>query len=339
MEVNIKALNKKVINIACLCLLLSVLNAHGAERVNVRFDVINRTTDPSGERSHATRKIRNWRDLGFKNEPFGSIAEAQAFVDQIFDQGLAYRVAQEIIAQLGGLGSSRLWNVYMRSYNLLFPYSDGYREIVEKSNARLPRSGVICDLGAGAGSFSTALLFESPARNIVAVDWSQSSLDIARRKLSILAREAMEQRFQIIRHDLNDIESLRMGNVDAFLISNVLFNIAPGPRLKVLRFVYEHLPMGGLLFLNEPNLQIAPSVEREREFHKLIVRSAFENGSLFTDLDIAIWSGVVRSAIVDKLSYALRPDEWVELVQSAGFKLVDRSESFYGRSLTLTFEK
>lgn len=116
---------------------------------------------------------------------------------------------------------------------LLFP--------VGKLEALCPTSGTIVDLGCGNGFFSRELAWRAPGRRVVGYDW-----DAAR--LHTIATSPLPDNLSF--HAANIQRAVREAvDADHFLISDVLYLLAPAVQDDILKTCYQRLPSAGTLIL------------------------------------------------------------------------------------------
>jgi len=110
-----------------------------------------------------------------------------------FDDLVARRVRGEPVAQL--IGRKCFWSLELRiTPDVLIPRADT-ELLVERALAVLPSDAPIrvVDLGTGSGAIALAIASERPLADIVAVDSSVASLDVARSNAQSLGLSARVQ--------------------------------------------------------------------------------------------------------------------------------------------------
>ncbi|MFO7291169.1 MAG: class I SAM-dependent methyltransferase [Planifilum fulgidum] len=120
---------------------------------------------------------------------------------------------------------------------------------------RLRPHAAVLDLGIGSGKVEERLLPLRPNVRVVGVDASAAMLSLAKQRLK-------EAQFRLIRHDLNDIESLSLPSapLQAVIIVQTLHHLPHPKQREVYRFVHRHLEPGGLfLFMDRVRLPAAPT--------------------------------------------------------------------------------
>ena len=223
------------------------------------------------------------------------------------------------------LQSEAFWSRLAESYDTLYAFSDGHRELFEKIDEALPKKEVtILDIGGGTLNVSTYLSLRSPERTIVAIDLSAKALSIGAKKLALVGTAALHQAAQISVFD----PAFAHNSADGAVMFDVLFTMKN--KKAALEKVYANLRGGATLVLIDP----LPRVRSQEVLKGLLTEmalSAVANHSPMNDFDLAL----LAVASLHRMNRVrgngggasfMGPDRMERLVKEAGFH-VDSSES------------
>ncbi|MBW3624241.1 MAG: class I SAM-dependent methyltransferase, partial [Armatimonadetes bacterium] len=106
----------------------------------------------------------------------------------------------------------------------------------------------ILDLGIGSGRVAEMILQRLPAAHLVGVDHSPAMLALARERLAPFAG-----RFEVVEHDLSDLQTLRLPEREYPVAISVqtLHHLEPEANRQALRWLSHCLPDGGLFLTLE----------------------------------------------------------------------------------------
>jgi SAM-dependent methyltransferase len=160
---------------------------------------------------------------------------------------------------------------------------------------RVPRHGLVVDLGCGHGVFDLALALESPGRRIVGVDPALHKVSLARSA----TRAGMAVRFLQGDARANPVP----GPCQAILLLDVLYLLDRQEQARILHDCYARLVPGGTLLIKTMD---------DRPRWKAALNRAEE------------WMAVrlLGLTLADHASFTFRPlDEWAALCGTIGFEV------------------
>lgn len=244
---------------------------------------------------------------------------------------------RKLVDQLGGPEgtSPELWNLYFRSYDSIVGYSDGYMHSIRLAEQALPRSGLFVDYGAGTGNFSTAFMAASPKRRAFLIDVSSHGLSVAREKLSLVSPKS---RFQTLESSVTTPNSALIGKVRGGVMNNVLYSLSPEMKVAALKRIFHDLKSGGSVSLIDPK-PMTQTAEDLEAFLVEIGRSAARNGSPMTDYDVVLVTAINLFRLTARTPPFMSAEQLEQLARSVGFRVLERSDTYYGRTTYLKLQK
>ena len=171
--------------------------------------------------------------------------------------------------------------------------------------AVLPANGRILDVACGHGLLSFALVLDSPAREVLAIDHDASRVRMAQRaslRLPTGSRPVFE-----VGDVRKKLESVATGSVSAVAMIDTLHYFQPEVQRVLIRAAARVLPPGGILLVREIDDDAGIRAKLNRSYER-----------------VATGIGFTRS-VEHQLTFRGKAG-WMELLGSAGFKV--RSDPF-----------
>ena len=222
------------------------------------------------------------------------------------------------------LQDARLWDLYMRSYDLL-GFSDGYIELLFRASAALPDEGDVLDLGAGTGNFPAFFLHERPRLKATLIDKLGTGLELAKAKMEAFAYTP--DRYRIIAGDITDETVYPKGPFSAVILNNVLYTLPREQKLAVLKHAMARVPSGTPVLIGEPLVQ---GTAKTIAFFDANLVSAIEQGAPFTDHSVFAMLAVNAMILQAKVPrHFTNPEELIPLMTSLGLKLDHWDYSYF----------
>ncbi len=253
-------------------------------------------------------------------------------------------LSQEVSKVLSDLkiNPSRFWDTFLRVYDRVVPFCDGYKEIGSVANRILPLAGRIGDFGIGTANLATLLTVYSTDRQIVGIDSSPAGLSIARDKLtSVLSQiqsTSAPRHFELILGDVVQTH-LAPGSLDGAVMNNVLYSIADSQRFLVLKEIFEALKPGAYLVLNDPRALHQKDNSALGNFLTSVANSAAANNAPMSEYDFAFLSHINFQFLAGGATTFLSPDQLKEKAEQTGFIVESLHESYYGNGTLLILKK
>jgi len=228
------------------------------------------------------------------------------------------------------MGNS-LWNLYARFYDSTVLNFSAYGELlarIEKEINPLEKKKIL-NIGCGTANLEKSVRGQEQNFTWIGIDQSEEMLSIGQHKLGD------DSRFQLILHDMNDIESLQKGAFDFVLMVNSLY-VASYPQ-KILEYIYNNLSNGGKLIISNPKetssiIKMLDYERKKRGFLSLLIIVIKLFPSLVINLLIRLRAG--------KGSYHfLSKKEMQELIVKSGLSIVDVEDSYAGQSIFIIATK
>jgi SAM-dependent methyltransferase len=179
------------------------------------------------------------------------------------------------------------WGLYLSScYERLLAYVPEYWRLLTLGSGFLPASGEIAVLGTGPGSDAAVIMVKRPHRMVVGYDRSQIALDIAYGKFNGLGSSNLISpwQFRTVEADITELDAEDIW--DGVFMSNVLYSIPD--QESMLRAIAGAMKPGAIFVLNNPLNKMAISDASKIKTQWDILSSAYENGSVATELEYAI---------------------------------------------------
>lgn len=178
------------------------------------------------------------------------------------------------------------WSRYAISYDRLLVPFDDYNQLVDRVVRLVGPARRCVDLGAGTGNCALRMLDSDPAREVWAVDASDSMLRFLRKKLRSRSPQGSgyAERLITLRDDILSLRTLanKSETFDAAILVNVLY--AVHDPVACLRQAHRLLRPGGVLVVSTPHSEtdvdalfarMRVVLERKRVFSNL--RSNFDD--------------------------------------------------------------
>lgn len=219
------------------------------------------------------------------------------------------------------------WNTYALAYDSLRfvrPYHALHERVAGHLRHLDPKPVAILDAGCGTGSLLRRLREDHPASALYGVDWSDSMLNVARRKLAGC-------RIAFSKQDLNGELSFDDQTFDCVVSVNALYALK-NPAAALTEFHRLLKPGGHLLLVN--GICSDQSVVWRAHFEDLwdsggprdYAETLFHMPELFF---IAAINTFIARRVRDRVFHFLPPNELVKLVALADFEPLLLEESVY----------
>jgi ubiquinone/menaquinone biosynthesis C-methylase UbiE len=251
-------------------------------------------------------------------------------IDRAYELGVQFEhpnsaLNQEMgahISDLGGIGSPELWNKYFSAYDKVVGFARGFWELALATNEILPKSGKVADFGAGTGNLSTLLGLLQPERHIYALDFSETGLNLARRKFPLLpgynSSHFHAQIFDLLK------DSYPQDEYDGAVMNNVLYTFSPENKLAVLRNILRSLKPGAPFVLSDI---VNSTFEERKNFLRNTLLESLQAGAPVTEYDMALMGKINMSVLL--AGNLLSLEELSSLAQQAGFEVHGIYKSYY----------
>jgi 2-polyprenyl-3-methyl-5-hydroxy-6-metoxy-1,4-benzoquinol methylase len=114
-------------------------------------------------------------------------------------------------------------------------------------NDIIPREGVICDIGCGYGFLSAMLKLVSPSREIVALDYDEEKI--------MLARHAFLQ-VDGLKFEVADISKVELPKSDVFILNDVLHYLPENLQTLCIENCMKNLNQGGKIIIRDADTDL-----------------------------------------------------------------------------------
>lgn len=269
-------------------------------------------------------------------------ARVRAIVDAALDSRgqLINRLRQRASEGAG----SELMRQYFRAYHILI-YGSGYQEVVVKADRYLPNVGTILDLGSGPGLFASALLESSPDRRFILVDHAES-VPFARQNLALVAEEGSLNEHWFIGGYLGRMTQTTFPKAQAGLVNHVLYFLPRQHQRYLIKTLFDSVESGAVVVINEPMAPRAGTEQKRVNWFVEQVDIALTNGAPQTEQDLGLLAGLVfgRATAMSPASLGIEQpmwseEQWVSLVEDAGFHLESKDTTYDGYSIFMVLRK
>lgn len=281
-----------------------------------------------------------WSSKVLRSEGAVSPQRVEEIVDQLMkkDSPLSLEVS-DVFKKIQAEDASQIWNIYLKVYDKLMTFSDGYVEIFLRAHQHLVESGVIVDYGIGTGNGSAIISALGPKRQIIGIDGSQEGLEVTKRKFYALSKSEMKtSQPELIFRDLRE-GKLKSESVAGALMSNVLYALPGADQLPMLKKVFSELKPGGRLVLNDPRDFIQDDLGKLRTFLVDVASSAAKNNSPMTEFDVAFIGAVNLQFLIGGKTKFLSSSELQSLALQAGFQVEKIYDTYYDAGTMLILRK
>lgn len=283
-----------------------------------------------------------------RNAPPESIERVEQILDMLLvKNGPMQKDLEPVFARLKP-PSTAFWDAYLSVYDKMMPFSDGYVQIAAVADQFLQADagGKIVEYGMGTGNIAGLLLLMDSRREIEGMDFSPEGIAIAKQKFAAIVAALREGDVAIeprIKAEAKTIQesSYPANSVGNAVMSNVLYQIPPAERLKILMKIYEELRPCGRLILNDPvKAIIQKNPAKLRKFVGDVARSAFTNDAPLTEFDWAFIAALNFQHLMKDNPF-LDVEETLDLGRQAGFEVDPKLviETYNGGSRTYIFKK
>lgn len=241
------------------------------------------------------------------------------------------------------INGNQFWNKFLKAYDRVVPFCNGYLEIFQRAHQVLPMDGRIVDFGTGTGNGAALLLACSPDREVIGLDSSPDGLAIAKMKLAAIvaalsSAESSAHKFEVKFGDVAQ-SHLPPNSIDGAVMNNVLYSIADNKRLQTLKKIFDSLKSGAYLVLNDPRSLYQQDDPALGDFLVSVATSAAANRAPMTEYDFAFLSQINIQFLAGGSTTFLSPEQLKDLTERAGFVVESMEESYYRNGTLLVLKK
>jgi 1-acyl-sn-glycerol-3-phosphate acyltransferase len=114
-------------------------------------------------------------------------------------------------------------------------------------NDVIPRKGVICDIGCGYGFLSAMLKLVSPDREVIAMDYDEEKISLARET---------HKRIEGLTFELVDISTVELPKADVFILNDVLHYLPENLQTLCVENCIKNLNPGGQIIIRDADTDL-----------------------------------------------------------------------------------
>ena len=205
------------------------------------------------------------------------------------------------------------FNNIARRYDLATRLSQGYQKDLQLSADRMNLKGdeVLADLCCGTGKSTLACLSKLPDGKVIAIDNSEGMLNVARGKIS---SELTREKVKFVQMDVMDLD-LEDKSLDAIFMAYGIRNM-PDFELCVKNLL-RFLKPGGKICFHEYSIS--------NSFFSKIYWNFLGYFFIIPFAGLTTGSTKIFRYLIKSVEQFLSPDEFVDLLQKAGFEKVRHS--------------
>jgi len=233
----------------------------------------------------------SWDSRYFTGRIIRTKQEASSLISRVLtDEGARAELRGLLPEGMASLRKNpKIWNMYVRAYDRVTPFSSGYVNLIDIIHRHLPKRGVIADFGTATATIPAILMQLAPDRGLRLFDFSENALAMARIKLEFMQTEipsrALDYRIQQI--DVRKIDWSGMEPLNGVMINNLLYNLSEAEQDELMVKIAEHLAPNGVVALCELNGDIIRSGSDLVKFAEIVTMSGLDNGAPLTDFQLA----------------------------------------------------
>ncbi len=158
----------------------------------------------------------------------------------------------------------------------------------------IPNSGTVLDYGCGYGIFSNYIKMKNPNLNVIGFDISKTRINEAKKSAIAMGVEFTD-----------DLKNFNFENLQLVLSIDVLLFLTLEQKINLLEKFYRSIKTGGIVFIKDT-----------------LKSNSFRFKYTNFEEKLKIKLKVYGSNVTSTLNY-ITPDEFLEILSSAGFKIVD----------------
>ena len=166
-------------------------------------------------------------------------------------------------------------------------------------NSLIPRNGMITDIGCGYGFISYMLNLVSPQRQIIAIDYDEDKIEVARSC-------AIKNTNTVFVHE--DINEYSLTNSDVFLLNDVLHYMPVDLQIDIINRCIMKLNPSGMIIIRDADSDL----KKEHKATRLTEFFSTKSGFNKTKYKLSFISGRVIENIASKHKLKL------EVISSSG---------------------
>ncbi len=283
-------------------------------------------------------KSFHWKSAYFRKGQGVHVERVEAVVDAVFYDAKARKEVKLALDRLGGPGSNRFWDLYLRRIaNGIIGFSEEQLSLLKLASQHLPKQGRITDWTCGSGDLAASLLLGARERTLMAIDSNPRAVIAAKRLAKHFFNDGSVSFAAKLGNPLSPQLSIPVSQ--GAIVQNGLFLIeSDSVKHAFLKEVGANLLADGTLLLVEPK----PWLQKQsvlRLWLTRIIKNAAEASSPMTEFEIALFVEFHRRLYLGAPTRFLDTKEWIELCKVSGFSVQLVREAFHGHYSVLVLKK